>query len=417
MKRRIHETRCLIRERIAMTEAQTHHRGEPPRFEELLARAEALVPTLRERAPRAEQLRRLPDETIADLHSSGLFRMLQPARVGGSELPYRALFELTAVIGRGCGSTAWVLGNLAAHHWLLGMWHPEAQEEIWGESPDALISSALAFARGRARRVEGGYRLSGRWSFSSGIDPSAWNIFGAIVSDEETGQSEPRMFLVPASNYKIIDTWQVIGLIGTGSKDVEVSDVFVPAYRTLSGERIRGGPNRGSELNPGTLYKLPAVSLFAFAIAGVSLGIARGAIEHFADTTRTRLSAYTGRNLADFTNMQVHLAEAAALADAAEAMVLRDCDEATRITEAGVVPNIEQRARYRRDGAFAATLCTKAVDLLFAATGGGAIYERNPIQRAFRDVHSANAHYVLNWDVNGAVYGRVALGLPPDAPL
>jgi len=300
---------------------------------------------------------------------------------------------------------------------LLGMWHPEAQEEIWGQSPDSLISSALAFARGRARRVEGGYRLSGRWPFSSGIDPSTWNIFGAIVNDEETGQSEPRMFLVPASDYTIIDTWQVIGLAGTGSNDVEVVDVFVPAYRTLSTERIRGGPNRGSELNPGTLYKLPAVSLFAFAVAGVSLGIARGAIQHFAQTTRTRRSAYTGRNIADFTNMQVHLAEAAALADAAEATVLRDCDEATRITEAGVVPSIDQRARYRRDGAFAATLCTRAVDLLFAATGGNAIYESNPIQRAFRDVHAANAHYMLNWDVNGAVYGRVALGLPPDAPL
>src|SRR6516225_2189630 len=193
-------------ERIAMPQAKTQ-RGEPPRFEELLARAEALVPVLRERAPRAEQLRRLPDETIADLHASGLFRMLQPARVGGSELPYRALFELTAVIGQGCGSTAW----------LLGMWHPEAQEEIWGQSPDSLISSALAFARGRARREAGGYRLSGRWPFSSGIDPSTWNIFGAIVSDEETGQSEPRMFLVPASDYTIIDTWQVIGLAGTGS--------------------------------------------------------------------------------------------------------------------------------------------------------------------------------------------------------
>ncbi|MBV9199669.1 MAG: acyl-CoA dehydrogenase, partial [Alphaproteobacteria bacterium] len=130
-----------------------------------------------------------------------------------------------------------------------------------------------------------------------------------------------------------------------------------------------------------------------------------------------RLSAYTGKNLADFTNIQVHLAEAAALADAAEAIALRDCDEAMRITEAGVVPSIEQRARYRRDGAFAATLCTKAVDLLFAASGGGAIYQRNPIQRAFRDVHAANAHYHLNWDVNGAIYGRVALGLPPDAPL
>jgi 3-hydroxy-9,10-secoandrosta-1,3,5(10)-triene-9,17-dione monooxygenase len=404
-----------------MPQATTHQGAEPPRFEELLARAEALVPVLRERAPRAEQLRRLPDETIADLHSSGLFRMLQPARVGGSELPYRALFELTAVIGQGCGSTAWVLGNLAAHHWLLGMWHPEAQHEIWGESPDSLVSSALIFARGRARRVEGGYRLSGRWPFSSGIDPSTWNMFGAIVSDEEAGLGtdlrEPRMFLLPARDYEIIDTWHVIGLAGTGSKDVEVKDMFVPAYRTLATERIKGGPNRGSELNPGTLYKLPAVSLFAFAIAGVSLGIARGAIQHFAETTRNRLSAYTGRNLADFTNLQVHLAEAAALADAAEAIVLRDCDEATRITEAGIVPSIEQRARYRRDGAFAATLCTRAVDLLFAASGGGAIYERNPIQRAFRDVHAANAHYVLNWSVSGAVYGRVALGLPPDAPL
>ena len=399
-----------------MPQAKTQ-RGEPPRFEELLARAEALVPALRERAPRAEQLRRLPDETIADLHASGLFRMLQPARVGGSELPYRALFELTAVVGQGCGSTAWVLGNLAAHHWLLGMWHPQGQDEIWGQSPDSLISSALAFARGRAQRVEGGYRLSGRWPFSSGIDASTWNMFGAVVSDEETGQSEHRMFLVPASDYSVIDTWQVIGLAGTGSNDVEVADVFVPAYRTLAIERIKGGPNRGSELNPGTLYKLPAISLFGFAIAGVLLGIARGAIQNFVETTRIRRSAYTGRSIADFSNIQVDLSEAAALADAAEAIALRDCDEATRITEAGVVPSIEQRARYRRDGAFAATLCTKAVDLLFAASGGGAIYERNPIQRAFRDVHAANAHYVLNWGVSGAVYGRVALGLPPDAPL
>jgi 3-hydroxy-9,10-secoandrosta-1,3,5(10)-triene-9,17-dione monooxygenase len=400
-----------------MPDPKTEPGQAPPRLDELLARARALVPVLRERAPRAEALRRLPDETIADLHASGLFRVLQPARVGGSELPFRSLFELTAVIGEGCGSTAWVLANLAAHHWLLGMWHPEAQEEIWGQSPDILISSALIFARGRARRVPGGYRLSGRWPFSSGIDPSSWNMFGAIVADEETGASEPRMLLVPAADYTVIDTWHVIGLAGTGSKDVEVDDVFVPAYRSLSTERIRGGPNRGSEVNPGVLYKLPAVSLFAFAIAGVLLGIARGAIDHYAQTTRTRLSAYSGKNLADFTNLQIRLAEATALADAAEAIVLRDCDEATRITEAGIVPSLEQRARYRRDGAYAAMMCTRAVDLLFTATGGGAIYAQNPIQRAFRDVHAANAHYVLSWDINAAVYGRVALGLPPDAPL
>src|SRR5207302_8662729 len=157
---------------------------------------------------------------------------------------------------------------------------------------------------------------SGRWPVSSGVDASAWNMFGAVVSDEETGQSEARMFLVPASDYTIIDTWQVIGLAGTGSNDVEVADVFVPAYRTLATERIKGGPNRGSELNPGTLYKLPAVSLFAIAIAGVSLGIAPGAIHHFAEPTPNRLTAYTGRTLADFTNIQFHLAEAAAMADA-----------------------------------------------------------------------------------------------------
>src|SRR5271163_5068549 len=207
-----------MRERIAMPEGESEGRATAARFEELMARAEALIPVLRERAPRAEELRRLPDETIADLHSSGLFRILQPTRVGGSELPYRALFELSAVIGQGCGSTSWVLANLAAHHWLLGMWHPEAQDEIWGASPESLVSSALIFARGRARRVEGGYRLSGRWPFSSGVDPSTWSMLGAVFSDEETGQNEPRMFLVPARDYTVIDTWQVIGLAGTGSK-------------------------------------------------------------------------------------------------------------------------------------------------------------------------------------------------------
>src|SRR3984893_12548757 len=150
--------------------------GGPPDFAELSQRAEALGPVLRERAAAAEELRRLPDETIEDLHRSGLFRILQPKRVGGSELPFRAIVELVAAIGRGDGSTAWVLANLAAHHWLLGMWQPQAQDEIWGESPDNLIGSALIFPRGRAKRVDGGYRVTGRWAFSSGIDVALWDL-------------------------------------------------------------------------------------------------------------------------------------------------------------------------------------------------------------------------------------------------
>ena len=400
-----------------MAQAKLGRPGEPPDFPELQARAEALVPVLRERAAKSEELRRLPDETIADLHQSGLFRILKPRRVGGSELPFRSIVELVSTIGRGDASTAWVLANLAAHHWLLGMFPPQAQDEIWGESPDNLIGSALIFPRGRARKVPGGYKISGRWPFSSGVDASTWNLIGAIAQDEEVGTAEPRIFVLPASDYTIIDTWHVIGLAGTGSKDVAAEDVFVPDHRTIAVQQITGGPNPGSKMNPSVLYQLPAISLFAFCIAGVSLGITQGAIEWFRETMRTRTSYYTGRNLADFVTVQGHLAEAAAITDAARAVMLTDCDEATRIVGEGQVPSLDHRARYRRDGAYAATMCTKAVDVLFRATGGGAIYARNPLQRAFRDVHAANAHYVLNWDINGAMYGRVALGLSPDATL
>ena len=258
-----------------MADAKPHEAGSPPDFATLLARAEALVPVLRERAGRTEELRRVPDETIEDLRNSGLFRILQPRRVGGSELEFRAIVELVSVIGRGDGSTAWVLANLAAHHWLLGMWPQRAQDEVWGQSPDNLIGSALIFPRGRARPADGGYRVTGRWPFSSGVDAASWLLVGAIVQDEETGGTEPRIFLLPARDFSIIDTWHVIGLGGTGSKDVAVEDMFVPGYRTVAVGQITGGPNPGSAVNPAVLYQLPAVSLFAFCIAGVSLGIAQ----------------------------------------------------------------------------------------------------------------------------------------------
>src|SRR6185312_4596075 len=289
---------------------QAKHTLAAPTFDELRQRAEALVPVLRERAAKTEALRRIPEETIADLHRAGLFRMLQPARVGGSELPYGAFVELAAIIGRGCGSTAWVLNNLASHHWMLGYWPQEAQDEIWGPSRDTLIGSAFIFPGGRARKAPGGYRLSGRWPFSSGVDASAWNMIAAVVPDEQTGGSEYRVFLLPASDYSVIDTWYVSGLAGTGSKDVVVADAFVPQHRTLSVEAGKGGRHPGSTINPGPLFRLPWFALFGFVIASVSLGIAKGAIEQYVATARTKLGTYTGRSLADFSTMQVHVAEA-----------------------------------------------------------------------------------------------------------
>jgi 3-hydroxy-9,10-secoandrosta-1,3,5(10)-triene-9,17-dione monooxygenase len=389
---------------------------EPPDFATLKSRARALVPVLRERARACEELRRVPAETVADLQASGLFGMLQPRRVGGSELPFRALVELGAIIAEGCGSTGWVLTNLASHHWMLGMWPKAAQDAVWGDAPDALIGSAFVFPCGRARAVAGGYMLSGRWPFSSGIDFSHWNLLGGIVRDERGRPQEHRVFLVEAKDYRIIDTWFVAGLRGTGSKDVEMDEVFVPAECTLPLPAIAGGATPGSAVNPGPLYKLPALGLFSFVVAAVSLGLARGAVAGYREAMVSRIGAYTGKRLADLASVQLRLAEAAALADIAEALMLKDCDEATRITAQGAVPDTEDKARWRRDGAFAAGMCTKAVKLMFTASGGAAIYLDKPIQRAFRDIHAANAHYALSWDVNGTLWGRVALGLSPDTP-
>ena len=388
-----------------------------PDFDELRRRALALVPVLRERAAETEKLRRLPDATLDDLHSNGLFRMHQPVRLGGSELPFRAICELPAIVARGCASTGWVLANLASHHWMLAMWPKEAQDELWDESRDVLIGSALIFPCGKARKVSGGFRLSGRWPFSSGVDPSTWNMIGGIVADEGGGPGENRIFLLPARDYTIIDTWHVAGLAGTGSQDVAVDDVFVPEHRSLSTTLMAAGETPGAEVNRGTLYRLPALGLFGFVIGGVPLGVAQGAVEQVTANTRSKAGRYSGKALADLATMQMRIAEAAALTDAAEALMYGDCDEVMRIVEAGEKASLEQKARYRRDAAFGTSLAVRAVDLLFAGAGGGAIYASHPLQRSFRDIHAAAAHIMVSWDANLALYGRVALGLSPEMTL
>jgi 3-hydroxy-9,10-secoandrosta-1,3,5(10)-triene-9,17-dione monooxygenase len=383
---------------------------------EALARARRLVPALRERSARTETLRQLPPETIDDLHAAGLFRILQPRRVGGAELPFRTLVEVCAVIGEGCGSTAWVYANLASHHWMLAMWDAAAQDEIWGESPDTLIASAFVFPAGHAYRVDGGYRLSGRWKFSSGIDPSRWSMLGAIVHEEATGEGEYRMFLVPQADYRLIDTWFVAGLRGTGSKDIEVQDVSVPAYRTLAVSSVRGGPTPGAAVNPGPLYRIPPFDMFPYVVAGASLGIAEGAVASFAAETATRLAAYSATRVADYAPVQIRLAEASASINAARLVMLDRCEAAMEIACRGEIPSLETKVALRRDGAYAARLCTRAVDLLFEASGGDALYDQRTIQRAFRDVHAANSHNALTWDVAASLYGKVALGIRIDHP-
>jgi len=388
------------------------------RREAVLQRAEALLPVLRERADRCEQLRRLPEETVKDFHDNDIFRILQPKRVGGLELDYGMLVDVGAVLSRACGSSGWNATNLACHHWMLGMWPKQAQDEVWGkrnETADNLICASVIFPAGKARRVDGGYVLNGRWPFCSGIDPCTWNmVAGMVEPDGDHGEAEPRLFLVRTADQEVIDTWFTSGLLGTGSKDATCSGLFVPEHMTVPADGVKGGPTPGSAVNPGPLYKVPVIAPFAYVLSGTPLGIAQGVLQNFVAAMQRRVGHYTGVRVSELANIQIKVAEAAASVEAAELMMRADCAESMAIAATGKAPDLETKAKYRRNGAFSVNLCVDAVNKLFQASGGGGIYTTNPVSRAFRDIHAARAHIAFNLDVAGTTYGRIVFGLESD---
>ena len=370
-------------------------------------KAEALLPKLRERAAKCEELRRLPDETLRDFHDAKLFRIHQPKRVGGEELEFAAVVTFGALLARACASTAWNWVNFAAHHMMLGMFPPQAQDEIWGKSRDALIASSFVFPAGKARKVNDGYLLSGRWPFSSGVDPSEWNMLAGLARLDDNLPPEQRIFMVPRAQYKVIDTWRAGGLRGTGSNDVEVSEMFVPEHMTLAVADTKGGPTPGSAVNPGILYRLPVFALFPYMLSGVALGVAEGLIEDY----KPAAGKMTGARVAEIQSTQIRLAEATAYARASRVIQLANCREAEQN-----LPDMKTKARYRLEGAYAVDWAVRAVDVMFGLYGAGGLYESGPVARAFRDAHAVKQHFSFNTDIAGTTYGRVALGLASDNP-
>ncbi|MDH5557284.1 MAG: acyl-CoA dehydrogenase family protein [Alphaproteobacteria bacterium] len=395
----------------------TKRQAGAPSREELMGRAWDLLPVLRERAQQAEDLGRLPDETERDFHDTGLFRAFQPASIGGSELDFGDLIELGDIVGRACGSSAWNLTNLSSHHWMLAMFPKQIQDEVWNKSVDTLIATSFVFPAGKARRTEGGFTISGRWPFCSGIDPCDWSMLGGMVAPEDgDGPPEMRIFMLHRSQYEILDTWHVSGLSGTGSKDIEVAETFVPEYRTLSVEDIKNGRMPGCEVNTGPLFRIPMFAVFPYVLCGTALGIAQGAWDGHVGALRKKASAFTGAKLGDFQAVQIAVGEAAAEIDAARLIMRTHTADAMEIARRGELPDLDRKVKYRRDGAWSVKLCVDAVDRINRLAGGGGLYLRSPIQRAFRDVHAVASHISFNTDVAGTTFGRVALGLPLDNP-
>jgi 3-hydroxy-9,10-secoandrosta-1,3,5(10)-triene-9,17-dione monooxygenase len=399
---------------------RTSGTGQPARLESdafaaVAARAAALIPQLRDRSARTEELRRLPPETERDLHEAGLFRIVQPKRVGGLEFDYVALVDCADIIGRADASVAWNLANLASHHWMLAMFDKRAQDLVWAKDPSALIASSFIFPAGRARKVEGGYRLRGSWPFSSGVSSCEWNMLASVVSsDDEADGIEYRIFLVHKSDYRIIDTWNAAGLQGTGSNDVEVRDAFVAEPQTVAVSDLDGGPTPGSAVNPNALYTLPVFSLFPFVLSGVALGNAQACLDDYIDVARHRASTYNRAKLGDMQSTQIKIAEASAKIDTARLIMRSACIEAMADARGDRIPDMAAKTRLRRDGAFSVNLCTEAVSLLFSASGARGLFTTGVLQRQFRDAHAINSHLAFNFDAAGTNYGRVALGLPSE---
>jgi 3-hydroxy-9,10-secoandrosta-1,3,5(10)-triene-9,17-dione monooxygenase len=381
--------------------------------EEYLQRVRALIPAIRERALPAERLRRLPEETFAEFQEAGLFRCLQPKRYGGFELDPGTLYQAVMEIGAVCGSTAWILGVIGIHNWHLALFAPQAQDDVWGKDTGIQVSTSLA-PTGTVTRVDGGFRLRGRWSFSSGCDFCQWAALGGLVPPLGDGDApDMRTFLVPRSDYTIDDTWYAVGLCGTGSKDVVVDDAFVPEYRTHSYRDAFYLTNPGAAVNDAPLYRLPFGLVFPACISSPAIGVALGALEAFRDQTTIRISPRDRSRVAEDPFAQLALAEAAAEVTAARDRLLGNFAEAMRTVRDGTALSLAQRARYRWDTAKAVDRSVRAVDRLFEASGGRGVFLDNPIQRAWRDVHAIRAHAGNNLERAAFVFGRSEFGLPP----
>ena len=389
--------------------------NQPPTRDLLIERARALIPELQARAAEAETLRRLPDATNRAFHDAGLYRLYQPKRYGGYEADYQLQIDVAAEIGRGCGSSAWVQSILASHSWVHGMLGEAAQDEVWGKTPEAIIASAFPTRGATTTPVEGGFVVDGRWSFASGVDHCEWSHLNLLVP--RPGQPPQHYFAaVPASDYRVIDDWHVVGMRGTGSKSIDLAKVFVPAHRALDTHACVGGPTAGSALHPGPLFRMPLFSLFAHGIVGPAVGMALGALDCVLGPLRGARRSQAGLTVGEQPTVQVRLAEATAEIDAARALLQAASDQATASAEADQVPSLEQRVRWRRNGAYAGSLCLRAVERLHPLAGANGLADTSPFQRSFRDIHAACAHIALTWDVQAANYGGVLLGAASTDP-
>lgn len=374
--------------------------------EELVDKARGLVPYLRDHAAATESARDMSSEALEMIMETGIPRCLTPRRWGGYELGFRTLCETTSELAKGCASTAWCTGFLSAHTWMLCHFDEQAQAEVFEGNPDARLSGMFA-PSGRAQPVDGGYRLSGRWPWSSGISHAEWMMVGGFI--ERDGPPQLHFFLLAPGEFEWEDTWYNAGLGGTGSHDTVIQDGFVPAHRVIPWEWVRDGTGLGAESNPGPIYRTPFVPPFFALLGMLALGAVRGAYEEFAEWSKTRASGVTGLKAAEHPVLHIGLTESAVEIDAAELLLNRCIDRSSNPDAL----DARMRVECKRDVAFSVQMLVRAMDRLQQLGGARGLFQSNSLQRTWRDLHTVAAHFTMNTQVAGELYGRLELGLEP----
>lgn len=390
--------------------------GELPDANELQSRARELASVLPNRAAQTEANRKLPEETMADLHRLGLLKVYQPRQFGGYEGDWSTHLRIGEILAQGCGSTAWIQCVVGVHPWMAAQLPLQGQADVWAESQDILIATAAAGGLScRLETVDGGYRLSGRWRFASGIDHADWIILAAMPDDETAKKTHNFLELaVPKSDFEIVDTWHTTALCGTGSNDVETKDVFVPTHRTVWRKEMRSGATEGSKGHPGYINHVMFSQYFGSVTLGPTLGTAKGAVNAYRALTRKRLGQMRGEAVAAQVPVQTRLAESAAEVRAAQDIFNRIMDLLDGAGQAGRPLSKDEWVKMRADGAFMSKLCVSAVERLIKQMGASGLTADNPVQRFHANLTGMAAHISQNWDLNAAPFGAWALGLPTD---
>ena len=364
------------------------------------------VARLSERADEAERLRRLPRATIAEFRQTELFRLLLPNRFGGIQASFPELLQPIRRMAHGCASSAWTLGFYALHNWMLSLFDPRVQEEVFASGP--VLAPAPLAPTGRGVPADGGVRLTGRWSWATGAMDADWVVVGALI--ERQDRIDPALVVVPAADVEVADTWQTAGMRGTGSHDVIVTDVFVPEHRMVAVADIYAGTAPGAREHGVATYRWPMVPALALTAAMPVLGAAERVTELFAERLGERVLAYSGTAQKDQPAAQIRLADAKVRLRALQALITRTADDIEAIVAAGERVRRAVRAEARLAAAHTVHESRAIIADLLEASGASAQFLSNPLQRAKRDVDIAAGHVVFDYDVSRELVGALAIG-------